>query len=286
MRKLNREYVKKYEAKYEKEMGIREKIEEINEKIEECGKIEKKYADEENKVLDKRTMIQRALASVEDAKINGDAGSDGSLCPAEQEKNMTKTNGCSIAVDIFDGYKKSAEEYSKGKKMMDEMKKSMESVVKEVEKLRDERLNIFMDGFKKINQYLGEIFKNLTYGGAAELGMVDYLSPFTGGISLNVMPPKKSWKMVSSLSGGEKTLSSLALLFALHKYKPSPLYVMDEIDAALDYRNVGTIANYLKSISAQFLVISLRDNMFEMANTLVGVYKVDEMSHALLLNTK
>jgi structural maintenance of chromosome 4 len=54
------------------------------------------------------------------------------------------------------------------------------------------------------------------------------------------MPPKKSWKNIGNLSGGEKTLSSLALVFALHHYKPTPLYVMDEIDAALDFRNVSS----------------------------------------------
>ena len=59
-------------------------------------------------------------------------------------------------------------------------------------------------------------------------------------------PPKKSWKHISNLSGGEKTLSSLALVFALHHYKPTPLYVMDEIDAALDFKNVSIVANYIK----------------------------------------
>ena len=59
-------------------------------------------------------------------------------------------------------------------------------------------------------------------------------------------PPKKSWKNISNLSGGEKTLSSLALVFALHHYKPTPLYVMDEIDAALDFKNVSIVANYIK----------------------------------------
>jgi len=61
-----------------------------------------------------------------------------------------------------------------------------------------------------------------------------------------VRPPKKSWKNISNLSGGEKTLSSLALVFALHHYKPTPLYVMDEIDAALDFKNVSIVANYIK----------------------------------------
>ena len=70
-------------------------------------------------------------------------------------------------------------------------------------------------------------------GGDAELELVDSLDPFSEGIVFSVRPPKKSWKNISNLSGGEKTLSSLALVFALHHFKPTPLYVMDEIDAAL-----------------------------------------------------
>lgn len=62
----------------------------------------------------------------------------------------------------------------------------------------------------------------------------------------SVRPNKKTWKIISNLSGGEKTLSSLALVFAIHHYKPSPLYVMDEIDAALDFKNVSIVANYIK----------------------------------------
>lgn len=65
-------------------------------------------------------------------------------------------------------------------------------------------------------------------------------------ILLSVRPPKKSWKNITNLSGGEKTLSSLALVFALHYYKPTPLYVMDEIDAALDFKNVSIVGNYVK----------------------------------------
>jgi len=61
----------------------------------------------------------------------------------------------------------------------------------------------------------------------------------------SVRPPKKSWKNICNLSGGEKTLSSLALVFALHHYRPTPLYVMDEIDAALDFKNVTIIARYI-----------------------------------------
>ena len=114
----------------------------------------------------------------------------------------------------------------------------------------------------------------ITLGGDAELELVDSLDPFSEGIVFSVRPPKKSWKNIANLSGGEKTLSSLALVFALHHYKPTPLYVMDEIDAALDFKNVSIVANYIKerTKNAQFVIISLRNNMFELADRLVGIY--------------
>lgn len=73
----------------------------------------------------------------------------------------------------------------------------------------------------------------------------------------SVRPPKKSWKNISNLSGGEKTLSSLALVFALHYYKPTPLYVMDEIDAALDFKNVSIVGHYIKVCSFFILFFEL-----------------------------
>lgn len=74
----------------------------------------------------------------------------------------------------------------------------------------------------------------------------------------SVRPPGKSWKNISNLSGGEKTLSSLALVFALHYYKPTPLYVMDEIDAALDFKNVSIVGHYIKVKSAFIIQVVLR----------------------------
>ena len=108
----------------------------------------------------------------------------------------------------------------------------------------------------------------ITLGGDAELELLDSLDPFSEGIVFSVRPPKKSWKHIANLSGGEKTLASLALVFALHHYKPTPLYVMDEIDAALDFRNVSIVGNYIKerTRNAQFIIISLRNNMFERAH--------------------
>ena len=150
-------------------------------------------------------------------------------------------------------------------------------VKKRFEDLRKQRLDTFMTGFNAISAKLKEMYQMITMGGNAELELVDSLDPFSEGVVFSVMPPKKSWKNIANLSGGEKTLSSLALVFALHHFKPTPIYVMDEIDAALDFRNVSIVANYIKqrTRNAQFVIISLRNNMFEMADRLVGIYKVN-----------
>jgi len=130
------------------------------------------------------------------------------------------------------------------------------------------------------------MYQMITLGGDAELELVDTMDPFSEGINFSVRPPKKSWKQITNLSGGEKTLASLSLVFALHHYRPTPLYFMDEIDAALDFRNVSIIANYIKqrTKNAQFIVISLRNHMFELADLLVGIYKTHDVSKSVAIN--
>ncbi|KAI1709339.1 SMC proteins flexible hinge domain-containing protein [Ditylenchus destructor] len=148
------------------------------------------------------------------------------------------------------------------------------------DRLKKQRLREFMEGFETIGIALKEMYQMMTLGGDASLDLIDSLDPFSDGISFGVRPPKKSWKQIGNLSGGEKTLASLSFVFALHQFCPTPFYVMDEIDAALDYRNERTE-------DAQFIVISLRNNMFEKGDRIVGVYKVSDCtSHVVLDNDK
>lgn len=175
------------------------------------------------------------------------------------------------------------------------------------EDIRKRRFDEFMQGFTEIRLKLKEIYRTVTIEGDAELELVDSMDPFTEGIVLSVRPPKKSWKNVSNLSGGEKTLSSLSLVFALHEFRATPIYVMDEIDAALDFKNVSIIAHYIKvniffiliyfsfgfifylilfkerTKNAQFIIISLRNNMFELCNRLFGIYKVRNCTSAAFI---
>ncbi len=169
---------------------------------------------------------------------------------------------------------------------LDDVTRQRDEQRKNVDMLRKARLSEFMAGFAIITTKLKELYQMITLGGDAELELVDSLDPFSEGIVFSVRPPKKTWKNISNLSGGEKTLSSLALVFALHYYKPTPLYVMDEIDAALDFKNVSIVGNYIKerTRNAQFIIISLRSNMFELADRLVGIYKTHNTTKSVAIN--
>ncbi|KAJ4292966.1 Structural maintenance of chromosomes protein 4 [Collariella sp. IMI 366227] len=196
-----------------------------------------------------------------------------------------KTQNVNVDLGVLAEYRRRVEEHAARSSDLATAVSQRDAAKKRCDDLRRLRLEGFMEGFSTISLRLKEMYQMITMGGNAELELVDSLDPFSEGILFSVMPPKKSWKNISNLSGGEKTLSSLALVFALHHYKPTPLYVMDEIDAALDFRNVSIVANYIKerTKNAQFIVISLRNNMFELAARLVGVYKVNHMTKTAVI---
>lgn len=185
-------------------------------------------------------------------------------------------------------FRKKEELYLKRVAELDEITNERDKFRQAFEDLRKQRLNEFMAGFNVITNKLKENYQMLTLGGDAELELVDSLDPFSEGIMFSVRPPKKSWKKIFNLSGGEKTLSSLALVFALHHYKPTPLYFMDEIDAALDFKNVSIVAFYIyeQTKNAQFIIISLRNNMFEIADRLIGIYKTHNTTKGVATNPK
>ncbi|KAF4021024.1 hypothetical protein G4228_012522 [Cervus hanglu yarkandensis] len=185
-------------------------------------------------------------------------------------------------------YKKKEELYLQRVAELDKITNERDNFRQAYEDLRKQRLNEFMAGFYIITNKLKENYQMLTLGGDAELDLVDSMDPFSEGITFSVRPPKKSWKKIFNLSGGEKTLSSLALVFALHHYKPTPLYFMDEIDAALDFKNVSIVAFYIyeQTKNAQFIIISLRNNMFEISDRLIGIYKTYNITKSVAVNPK
>ncbi|KAL8923713.1 MAG: hypothetical protein Q9208_004465 [Pyrenodesmia sp. 3 TL-2023] len=149
--------------------------------------------------------------------------------------------------------------------------------------VKEKRFELFDKAFSHISEQIGPIYKDLTkdpvnlpMGGQAYLDMEDSDEPYLDGIKYHAMPPLKRFRDMEHLSGGEKTMAALALLFAVHSYQPSPFFVLDEVDAALDNANVAKIANYIRDHAGpgmQFIVISLKTGLFQGSEALVGIYR-------------
>jgi len=149
-------------------------------------------------------------------------------------------------------------------------------------KIKKKRTKKFLDAFNHIDQALKTIYTDMTksskhpLGGNAYLTLDDTEEPFKGGMKFNAMPPMKRFRDMYQLSGGEKTVASLALLFAIHSYHPAPFFVMDEVDAALDNINLRKVCNYIQQrsqVDFQCIVISLKDMFYERSQSLVGICK-------------
>ncbi|WWD20077.1 hypothetical protein CI109_104551 [Kwoniella shandongensis] len=213
---------------------------------------------------------------------------DKELLNAEITELEEETGKARPNLNILAEYRKREAEFLDRAKDMEAVTNARDSAKKRYDDLRKVRLDEFMSGFTAISSKLKEMYQMITMGGNAEIELIDSMDPFSEGVVLSIMPPKKSWRAIANLSGGEKTLASLALVFALHVFKPTPLYFMDEIDAALDFKNVSIVANYIqsKTQAAQFIVISLRNDMFELAHRLVGIYKTSNCTKSIAIDNK
>ena len=149
-------------------------------------------------------------------------------------------------------------------------KKELENIIKTI---TQEMTEIFAREFGRINEYFGETFQEMFGGGKGQLILEDPAEPLSCGIEIKVQPPGKQVKTITLLSGGEKAFVAIALYFAILKVRPTPFCLLDEIDAALDDRNVERFASYLHNFSkkTQFLIITHRRGTMEAADVLYGV---------------
>ena len=172
------------------------------------------------------------------------------------------------------------EEYAQTKARADELETQREDLKKAEKDLRElisrllnQMREVFVERFTLLQGYFSETFERLFGGGHAELTLMDPSDPLNCGIEINAQPPGKKLQLLSLLSGGERTLTAIAILFATLKLKPTPFCILDEIEAALDDANIGYFADYLAeySKSTQFVVITHRKGTMERADSLYGV---------------
>ncbi len=160
-------------------------------------------------------------------------------------------------------------------------KRELEGIIRDITK---EMTTIFVTEFQKIDQYFGQVFEEMFGGGKGQLILEDPENPLTCGIEIRVQPPGKQVKTITLLSGGEKAFVATALYFAILKVRPTPFCMLDEIDAALDDRNVERYATYLRGLSkkTQFIVITHRRGTMEAADVLYGVTMQEQGISTLL----
>ena len=167
------------------------------------------------------------------------------------------------------------ERYQEMTTQKEDLEKAEKDLKEAIDKIKGEMLTQFDEGFTKINENFQRIFKELFGGGRAMLQM-DYSQVedrLEAGVEIVAEPPGKKLQKLSLLSGGEKALTAIAILFAILKLRPMPFCVLDEIEAALDEANVDRFARYLKKFSqdTQFIVITHRKPTMELADALFGV---------------
>lgn len=158
------------------------------------------------------------------------------------------------------------------KNQYNDLIESRDDIINMISNIENEMKETFKEAFQKIQIRFNEIFKVLFNGGEAEVKL-DSSDILTAGIDIIARPPGKKLKSIALLSGGEKAMTAVALLFAIFEINPAPFCILDEIDAALDEANTKRYVNYLKSLTekSQFIMITHRKASMEMADILYGV---------------
>lgn len=260
-------------------------IYEYQNKINEANKTITEILDDENKM---NVKIEREISKVEE--ISSKLWEDYELNYAmalkykddsiSQSRLYSEVNACkkaikdlgNINIDAIEEYEEVKERYdflkSQQKDLVD-AKEQLNDVIKELEvQMRDK----FVEEFASIRVKFNEVFKKLFNGGNGDVYLEDEDDALNSNIEITVQPPGKKLSKITLLSGGEKALTAIALLFAILKTKPTPFCILDEIEAALDDVNINRFSQYLKEFSreTQFIVITHRKGTMECADTLYG----------------
>ena len=178
-----------------------------------------------------------------------------------------------VNVGAIEEYKNVSERYESMKTQHDDLIEAADTLKKIIEELDENMRTQFSEKFKLINEEYDKVFKELFGGGSGSLSLQDDEDILECGINISAQPPGKKLQNMMQLSGGEKALSAIALLFAIQNLKPSPFCLLDEIEAALDDNNVGRFAKYLHKLTknTQFICITHRRGTMEQVDRLYGI---------------
>jgi chromosome segregation protein len=176
------------------------------------------------------------------------------------------------------------EEYDEVAEDLDDLEEKKETLVEEADGIRDrietyeaKKKATFVDAYEGINEQFEEIFERLS-NGTGTLHLEDEDDPFDGGLTMKAQPKDKPIQRLAAMSGGEKSLTALAFIFAIQRYNPAPFYALDEVDAFLDAANADMVGEMVDELAgdAQFVVVSHRSALLERSERAIGVTMQDD----------
>ena len=292
------EYRRQETEHFSKLKGLRQERDALHDQLVEQRSnrtnLQNTMATRERGVADLRLEIRRFMEQLEEARkaVPLDYAPPAQLPPTaelqarlerleEQRRRLGDVNMLSL-----DKFEQEQARYEELRDKIRELRREQRRLSRVAEKLNERKTTKFMGVFDQINTNLNLTYRELTGGGKAHLELERSESPFEGGLLIKVQPPRKKVYNMEALSGGEKSLVSMALIFAIQNFGPSPFYLLDEIDMNLDGVNtehIGhTIAGHAQT--AQFMVVSLHRSTLKESNHLIGVHMDSGgLSHLLAL---
>lgn len=237
---------------------------------------------------DKINNINEQLKDYEDVSVALERESVQKLKEKLQSLREKLNEIGSVNFAAEEDYNRELERYEEYKEKQEKLKKESKAIREMIEEIEKKKKKVFMDAFTKINKSLNNIFSFLSPGGKAQLILENKEDPFAGGIHLTVKPRGKEVQYLEAMSGGEKTLAALSLIFAIQEYKPSPFYYFDEVDAHLDEMNAKKVGELIreKSKEAQFIVVTLREVVASFADKIIAVTARDGISETFVLENQ
>ena len=228
----------------------------------------KEQEDTERKLYEEYNLTRREAAEIASPIENAGAARS----RLSELKSAIKALG-SVNVAAIDEYKEVSARYDFLSTQVEDVEKSKKELTKMIDELTGKMAELFRDRFNAINGFFKTTFTELFGGGEASLQLEDENDILECGITIKAQPPGKNVKNLTLLSGGEKGLTAVALLFAILKVRPAPFCIFDEVEAALDDVNVSRYAQYVRSMTdnTQFILITHRRGTMEEADILYGV---------------
>ncbi len=275
-----KDFYGKLKSLFKKKADSKDELDALNKELEEFGQKMSSMATEKNDLAIEKAKVESKISGLigeaeqfKGIKLLENVKSAKSAADKIQELTEKLVGLGTVnmkALEVYEGLKEEYDKLAWRVSKLNSEKDDVETIINEVEK---KKKDAFMESYEKLTENFSKLFEKMTDKGTATLVLDNPASPFEGGIDVRIKHKEGKFVTLASLSGGEKVIVALALIFSIQEFSPAPFYLMDEIDAALDSVNSEKVASLLREYAskAQVIMISHNDAIVSAANNLYGV---------------